>query len=545
MMKNNNVIIIPARGGTSNVARQNLRLVANKPLIYYVIKNALKYTTNVYVSTDSDEIRDVSSLYGAKVIQRPKNLTKDSTKLEEIAFDVLTKINRNRPFEKCLILNPKYPLIKLSTIKNFFSTLNEKIQTVYGFEQIHHHQYKQISFYTNSFGKFINDISNCVITEKIVAFNCKEFLQTRKFSTKKFGLKLTENEPLALNSYHDFGVLEKILKRRRILVRVDGSDKIGLGHVHNALTILNHFRNDEILIVMNSRNKLGHKKFQEHLYQVNFFKNDLQLFRIIKKFCPHMIFNDILDTPVNYIRKLKKEKIFVVNFEDLGDGRKYADLVFNPIYHSSRNNVNEYFGPSFACVRDEFRMWEPATLKTSPKNVVIIFGGLDPTNKTYQVLKFLELYNLKNVSYSIIIGQDYKERKKLLHLISRMQKDNFRIKLNENIDFLSKIFHESDFAITSNGRTVFELGSLHVPMIVIPVNKRETKHTFIQKNNVGYIVQLHNELKTHGFLKAFNKMLQYNTRKKFQNNLKQINLLYGVDRVVQKINTTYGINDNI
>ena len=189
MMKNNNVIIIPARGGTSNIARQNLRLVGNKPLIYYVIKNALRYTNNVYISTDSDEIRDVSSLYGAKVIQRPKNLTKDSTKLEEIAFDVLTKINRNHPFEKCLILNPKYPLIKLSTVKNFFSILNEKIRTVYGFEQIPHHQYKQISFYTNSFGKFINDISNCVITEKIVAFNCKEFLQTRKFSTKKFGLK--------------------------------------------------------------------------------------------------------------------------------------------------------------------------------------------------------------------------------------------------------------------------------------------------------------------------------------------------------------------
>ena len=89
-----------------------------------------------------------------------------------------------------------------------------------------------------------------------------------------------------------------------------------------------------------------------------------------------MIFNDILDTPINYIRKLKKEKIFVVNFEDLGDGRKYADLVFNPIYHSNKNNANEYFGPSFACVRDEFRMWEPAALKTSPKNVVIIFWGV-------------------------------------------------------------------------------------------------------------------------------------------------------------------------
>ena len=544
MTKNNNVIIIPARGGTSNAARQNLRLVADKPLIYYVIKNALSYTNNVYVSTDSDEIRDVSLLYGAKVIQRPKNLTRDSTKLEEIAFDVLAKINRNHTFEKCLILNPKYPLIKLSTIKKLFSILNGKIQTVYGFDQISYYQYKQISFYSNGFGKFTNDLSNCVVTEKIVAFNCKKFLLTRKFSTEKFGLKLTENEPIALNSYHDFGVLEKILKRRRILVRVDGSSKIGLGHVHNILTILNHFRNDEILIVMNSQNKLGYKKFQEHLYQVNFFKNDSQLFEVIKKFQPHMIFNDILDTSINYIKKLKKEKIFVVNFEDLGDGRRYADLVFNPIYHSNKNNSNEYFGPNFACVRDEFRIWEPTVLKTSPKNVVIIFGGSDPTNKTYQVLKLLEKYKLKNMKYSIIIGQDYKERKKLLDIISKMKKDNFLIELNENIDFLSKIFHESDFAITSNGRTVFELGSLHVPMIVIPVNEREKRHKFVQKSNVGYMIQLRNESKTHVFLKAFNKMLQYNTRKKFQNNLKIINLLYGVDRVVRKINTASGINDN-
>ena len=544
MTKNNNVILIPARGGTSNVARQNLRLVADKPLIYYVIKNALSYTNNVYVSTDSDEIRDVSLLYGAKVIQRPKNLTSDSTKLEEIAFDVLAKINRNHTFEKCLILNPKYPLIKPSTIKKLFSILNGKIQTVYGFDQISHYQYKQILFYSNGFGKFTNELSNCVITEKIVAFNCKKFLRTRKFSTEKFGLKLTENEPIALNSYHDFGVLEKILKRRRILVRVDGSSKIGLGHVHNTLTILNHFRNDEILIVMNSQNKLGYKKFQEHLYQVNFFKNDSQLFEVIKKFQPHMIFNDILDTSINYIKKLKKEKIFVVNFEDLGDGRRYADLVFNPIYHSNKNNSNEYFGPNFACVRDEFRIWEPTVLKTSPKNVVIIFGGSDPTNKTYQVLKLLEKYKLKNMKYSIIIGQDYKERKKLLDLISKMKKDNFLIELNENIDFLSKIFHESDFAITSNGRTVFELGSLHVPMIVIPVNEREKRHTFVQKSNVGYMIQLHNVSETHDFLKVFNKMLQYNIRKKFQNNLKRINLLDGVDQVINKIMYEYEKNKN-
>ena len=41
-------------------------------------------------------------------------------------------------------------------------------------------------------------------------------------------------------------------------------------------------------------------------------------------------------------------------------------------------------------------------------------------------------------------------------------------------------------------------------------------------------------------------MLEYDNRKKFQNNLKQINLLWGggVDRVVQKINASYEIRNN-
>ena len=86
------------------------------------------------MSTDSYEIRELSKLYGAKIINRSKHLTKNSTKLEDIAYESLSKIQKEKNFSKCLILNPKYPLIKSSTIKKFFSTLSKKIQTVYGFE---------------------------------------------------------------------------------------------------------------------------------------------------------------------------------------------------------------------------------------------------------------------------------------------------------------------------------------------------------------------------------------------------------------------------
>ena len=81
-------------------------------------------------------------------------------------------------------------------------------------------------------------------------------------------------------------------------------------------------------------------------------------------------------------------------------------------------------------------------------------------------------------------------------------------------------------------------------MIVIPVNKREERHTFVKKYDVGYMVQLKNELTSHSFLNAFNKMTQYNIREKFHNNLKQVNLLYGVDRVVQRINNEFTVSNN-
>ena len=53
-----------ARKGSNDViSRQNLRLVNNKPLLYYIVKTALNFKhADVMVSTDSEEIRELSLL---------------------------------------------------------------------------------------------------------------------------------------------------------------------------------------------------------------------------------------------------------------------------------------------------------------------------------------------------------------------------------------------------------------------------------------------------------------------------------------------------
>src|SRR3989339_1299416 len=70
--------IIPARGGSVRVPLKNIKLLAGKPLISYIISAALqsKYLRRVIVSTDHPEIKKISLQYGAEVpYERPKRIS--------------------------------------------------------------------------------------------------------------------------------------------------------------------------------------------------------------------------------------------------------------------------------------------------------------------------------------------------------------------------------------------------------------------------------------------------------------------------------------
>jgi pseudaminic acid cytidylyltransferase len=66
--------IVAARGGSVRIPRKNLKLFCGKPLIAWTIEAArgCKYASDVFMTTDDDEIADVSTFYGAKVIRRDK-----------------------------------------------------------------------------------------------------------------------------------------------------------------------------------------------------------------------------------------------------------------------------------------------------------------------------------------------------------------------------------------------------------------------------------------------------------------------------------------
>ena len=74
----NVVAIILARGGSKGVPKKNIIDFCGKPLIAWTLDNCIKGGANsVWVSSDSDEILEISSNYGANKIKRPDDIAGD------------------------------------------------------------------------------------------------------------------------------------------------------------------------------------------------------------------------------------------------------------------------------------------------------------------------------------------------------------------------------------------------------------------------------------------------------------------------------------
>lgn len=109
------VCVIPARSGSKGVPGKNIRLLAGRPLIAYSIEHALAsvYIDRVIVSTDGEDIADVSRHAGAEVpFVRPAELATD----EAGTIDVLLHAARwleeadRYPFDVLVLLHATTPL---------------------------------------------------------------------------------------------------------------------------------------------------------------------------------------------------------------------------------------------------------------------------------------------------------------------------------------------------------------------------------------------------------------------------------------------------
>jgi len=266
----------------------------------------------------------------------------------------------------------------------------------------------------------------------------------------------------------------------KIIIRVDGYKRIGLGHIYRTTALAHQLLDHQILFVSKKIHELGINYIKLQNDNIKTFTTETELYKIITDFEPDIIFNDILDTSADYIEHLKEKNIFTVNFEDLGEGSTKADIVINALYEQKKTLENYYWGKDYFMLREEFQNIEQKTIEKEVKKILITFGGTDPNNYTRKVLELLNDMDLKNIKISIVLGLGYT---KYDDLIKYSKELNHKFMIKKNVKNISAYMYEADLIFTSAGRTVYEISSIGTPTIVLAQNNRELLHTFANRKN--------------------------------------------------------------
>lgn len=127
MEKYNNIAFIPVRGKSKSIPLKNIKLINNRPLIYWVLDAAQNcdYIDKVFVCTDSDEIKNIVEKYeGSKVcvVGRSEETSTDYATTES----AMIEFSKNYIFNNIVLIQATSPLLTPEELTKGFITYNKK-----------------------------------------------------------------------------------------------------------------------------------------------------------------------------------------------------------------------------------------------------------------------------------------------------------------------------------------------------------------------------------------------------------------------------------
>ncbi len=473
--------IIPARAGSRGIPNKNIRLVAGKPLAYYSINNALKskYITDVIVTTDSGAVKTLSQQMGAKVHWRDEALCKDDITLDAVIYDAIPKdIN----WDYIVTMQPTSPTLKVNTLdKAIESSIKNKYDTVISAINKPHLSWKEEN------GKIVANYEKRLNRQYLPA----NFLETGAFVISKYNIvteftrigsnvtvyNLPETEAQDVDTYTDLAAVSFLLDNKKVAIYVNGNNKRGMGHIYRALEISDEFyTKPDIFYDINQTDKSIFGKTTHNLIAVNGLHD---LFEKSKKGKYDIFINDILSTSIDYMIALKTvlPNAKIINFEDDGEGTVKSDLTFNALYGYMHNN-NIFSGEKYYICNKMFTFYNPIEVREKVESIFISFGGADPQNYSDRLLEIVKGEEYKNYNFYMALGR----AKQNVEALMKYNKYN-NINVYYDVENMPELMSKCDIAITSRGRTGYELAILGIPTIAMSQNPREEKHNFVSGDN--------------------------------------------------------------
>lgn len=501
-----------------------------------------------YVSTEDEEIAEIARNLGAEVIARSCELAQDETPIDPVVIDAVAKVEQEKSihFDAVATIQPTSPLLSVETFTEALDLLEKGgYDSVISVSDATHLYWttvdsKNIPMYSERKNR---QYLNPIFKETGAFIACRRgILEKGTRIAENVGLlKVPAQESIDIDSYTDWYLAESMLRSRKVLIRVDESKAIGLGHVYRGICLANHLSvMHKVRFVIDKDCKNGIEKLRESGYPPLTVSDESGVIQVIEEFRPDIIINDVLNTSEGYIRALLATGVFIVNFEDFGPGASLAHILINALYEHSSPPENQFFGYRYEMLRDEFLICPKKNVIDEVKKVLITFGGTDPNDLTRRSLEAITEVGRKDISYDVVIGPGYEGKVALEEMATVMGEMGFLLQVQQDVRNMARMIYGSDLVITSNGRTIYEIASIGTPAISISQNERESRHLFTHISGGVEYLGISYEVGADRIALALKDLINTPARRKEMSaNLLRFDLRNGGERIESSIMDAY------
>ena len=244
---------------------------------------------------------------------------------------------------------------------------------------------------------------------------------------------------------------------------IEASHKKGMGHLSRMVSFTKYLinKNEEFIFFVNDFHKAQNILERENCrFEVVDFKelNKNLESDLIQKYRINFWINDRLNTHIQHAKRVVKERVKLVSFDDFGSGAKMCDLNVCGLCFDKRtiHGKRVLRGVEHLILNSDIQKYKRKRSKLN--NILVTLGGSDTYGVTIKVLKLLKKFNIRA---TIHIGPFFE------HLNALKQELTDDYELIDSIPSLVQEFQKYDLAITGGGITPFEANASGLPCLII------------------------------------------------------------------------------
>lgn len=267
----------------------------------------------------------------------------------------------------------------------------------------------------------------------------------------------------------------------KFLIRADGSTAIGTGHILRTFSLAQVLKslNHRITYVCRELSPGLKRRLETTGLDVIGIPHSLRgksetnlLVTILSQKKPDWLIVDHYGVKESDYLQFRKTGVKILAIDDINHTKFPVDILLNQNIDATnytyrcREDTLQLLGPGYALVSETYCRQRPrAAVRKNYRRLLVSMGGADRYNATFKVLQGIELTK-KDFSVDVILGAAYPFTKEIKQFVTPLPN---KYRIYHDLPRLTERILRADLAIGAGGSTCWEMCTLFLPMVIIPI----------------------------------------------------------------------------